>query len=1088
MQGLIKYFIKYPIAGNMLLILISIFGLLGLMSLRTTFFPENDLRNIVVTTVLPGASPEEVEEGIVAKIEDELKGLTGVKRVTSTSAENTGRVLVEIERGYDMDLLLQDVKNSVDRINSFPVDMEPPIISKLESLTLALNFAIAGDVDLKTLKQFARKVEKDLLAVDGISKISLSGFPEEELVIKVRENDLRKYNLTFNQILGAVQQANLDLSGGTIKGDDEEVLIRSRAKKYYAPQLEEIVVAATRDGKKVRLRDVADLEDTWAETPGQAYVNGKRAIILEVNNTTSESLLFIAETIKEYIENFNEENDVVEAIIIVDGSVTLNERIDLLTSNGFIGFVLVIILLAMFLQIRLAFWVALAIPISLLGVFVFAPFFDFSINAISLFGMILVIGILVDDGIVISENIFRQWEMGKPPLKAAFDGTIEVLPAVFSAILTTVVAFSGFLFLPGVTGDFFSDISLVIIFSLLFSLVEGAFILPGHVAHSKALDRNTYQPTGFFKYFRTVQKTLWNFMEWMKNKLYAPTLRFFMTYTWGGVAIFVGMLIISFGLVGGGQVKITFFPEIESDFITATLKMPSGTPEEESMKLLDRIEKGVWEVNERLKQEQPGGEDIILIVSKTLGAVGGQGPASSVSSTSPDGQIRMNLLTAEKRQFTSRQIADSIRKFVGPVYEAEEVTYGVTTPFGKAFSIAVIGDNLKELEAAAEMLKEEMRTNPDIRDVTDSNRDGLREINIRLKEKAYLLGLTLREVITQVRQGFFGAEVQRIQRGQDEVKVWVRYDLADRGSVGDLEDMRIRTTTDASFPLREIAELESARGVISINRIDGSREIRVEADPAAVDVSTQDVTQQIINEMIPKVQNRYPDVRFSLEGQYRENAKTGSGAAKVYPIIFIIMIATILLTFRSINQTIAVLAIIPFGTIGVFWGHYLFDKPFSIIFSGLGLLALIGILVNDALVLISAHNNLIKEGRPFREALEEAAISRFRPIFLTSMTTIAGLGPLIVEKSFQAQFLIPMAISIAFGLAASTFVILLVLPALLILFNNYKVYLIWLWEGEKPDETSVEPALDGRKYYIGLWLIIPLAVFALFAGLKFLLA
>ncbi|MEZ4772357.1 MAG: efflux RND transporter permease subunit [Bacteroidia bacterium] len=1085
MENLIKYFIKYPIAGNMMLVLLSVFGIFGLMNMRTTFFPENDLRNIVVTTVLPGASPEEIEEGIVAKIEDELKGLSGVKRVTSTSSENTGTVLVEIERGFDMDLLLQDVKNAVDRINSFPGNMEPPIVSKLESLTLALNFAISGDTDIKTLKQFARKVEKDLLAVDGISKIKLSGFPEEELVINVRENDLRKYNLTFNQILRAVQGANLDLSGGTIKGDEEEVLIRSREKKYYAEDIQDIVVAATPQGQKLTLKEVADIHDSWAETPSQAYVNGKRAIIMEVNNTTSESLLFIADNIKSYIEKFNQENDIVKAVVIVDGSVTLNERIDLLTSNGVLGFVMVLILLAMFLQIRLAFWVALSIPVSFLGMFVFGPFIGLSINAISLFGMILVIGILVDDGIVISENIYRQWENGKQPLQAAFDGAVEVLPAVFSSIITTIVAFSGFLFLPGVTGDFFSDITLVVMITLGISLFEAAFVLPGHIGHSEALKWNSGTQSQALAFFRPVQERLWQFMDWMRSKLYAPILRFFMTYTWAGIGIFVGTLIISFSLVSGGLVKITFFPEIESDFISASLKMPSGTPEKETMRLLDKIEKGVWQVNENLKKEQPNGEDLIVIVSKTLGISGG-GPTAAGAGTSPDGELRINLLTAELRKFTSRQVADSIRKVVGPLYEAEEVTYGVSTPFGKAFSIAVIGDNLKEVEAAADMLKAEMNTNPDIRDVTDSNREGLREINVTLKEKAYLLGLTLQDVIGQVRQGFFGAEVQRLQRGQDEVKVWVRYDLADRGSIGDLEEMRIRTATGAAYPLKEVANLESSRGVISIKRIDGSREIRVEADPAAVDVSTTEVTQQILNEMIPKVQGEFPSVRFSMEGQYRENAKTGEGAGKVYPILFIIMIAIILLTFRSVNQTIAVLSIIPFGLIGVFWGHYLMNKPFSIIFSGLGVLALVGVMVNDALVLVSAHNNLIKEGKPFREALYEAAISRFRPIFLTSITTIAGLGPLIVEKSFQAQFLIPMAVSIAFGLAASTVVILLVLPSILILFNQYKVNLVWLWEGEKPDETSVEPALDDRKYYLGLWVLIPGAVVALFVGLKYL--
>ncbi len=1076
MNSLIKYFIKYPIAGNLVLLVIVIFGYFGASSLRSTFFPEADFRTIVITTTLPGASPEEIEEGIVAKIEDNLRGLSGIKRVTSVSRENVGQVNVEIERGFEVDLLQQEIKNAVDQINSFPAAMESPIVAKLEALTLAFNFALTGDIDLRSLKTIARKVEDDLLAVEGISKVELSGFPEEEIQIHVRENDLRRYNLTFDQVALAVQGANLDLSGGSIKGEAEELLIRSRNKEFYSPEFLDIVIATAPDGRQVRLYEVAEVRDNWAETPNRVFVNGNPAIAIAVNNTNTESLLFISDYVRNYLEDFNTENEKVQGIVIVDGSVTLNDRIDLLTNNGMIGFVIVLVLLAMFLQIRLAFWVAIAIPLSILGMFMVGPFFDLTINAISLFGMILVIGILVDDGIVISENIYSKWEEGMEPLQAAYEGTVEVLPAVFSAILTTIIAFSSFLFLDGVTGDFNSEISLVVILTLTFSLIEGAFILPAHIGHSEALKRDKPKPHAVQKFFTKVQNTLWRFMDWMRDSLYAPALRFFMNYTALGISLFIGLLMISFSLIPGGLLKIVFFPQVESDFVNVTLEMPPGTRESDTQKWLDYIETAVWKTNEQLTRQQPSDKNIVDIVSKTLNANG------------YSGSMVINLLTAEERGFTSRQVTDTIRKIMGPIKEAEKVEFGSAGPFGKAISVALVGNNLEQLNAAAEELRDQLEEDSELRNVSLGNQKGLREINLSLKPKAELLGLNLQSVISQVRQGFFGVEVQRLQRGKDEVKVWVRYDLTDRNSIGNLEDMRIRIGNGQSFPLKEIAEFEITRGISAISRIDGKREIRVEADAANERVSTTEKNTELEAEILPTLLQNYPAISFSMEGQVRANADTQRSGAKVFPIIGILMLVTIIMTFRSASQTLAVLLIIPFSLIGVFGGHFLMGKPFSIIFSGLGVLALIGILVNDALVLISQHNLLIQKGKPFEEALYEAALSRFRPIFLTSLTTIAGLGPLILEKSFQAQFLIPMAISIAFGLAAATVTILLVLPALLIIFNGYKTAMIRLWTGETVESRQVEPALEGREYHLILWLapiviaILLMAAFSMVGG------
>ena len=1059
MKQLITYFIKYPITGNILMVVILILGFLGLNNMKSTFFPETETKLLAVQLVYPGASPEEIEEGVINKIEDNLKGLTGIDRVSSVSRENSGVVTVEIKRGYDIDLLLQDVKNAVDQINSFPANLEPPVVFKQEFLTVALNFAISGDVDLKTLKRYARSVESDLLGQPGISKVSLSGFPDEEIEIRVKENDLRTFDITFDQVSRAVASANLELTGGTIKGEDEEILIRTRSKEYYASAIRDLVIATKPDGRQVYLYQIAEVRDQFADNPSGSTVNGNPSVSISVSNTIDEDLLTIADKVNTYVAEFNESHADVQATVINDGSILLRQRIDLLSANGLIGMVLVVVLLAMFLQLRLAFWVALAIPVSFAGMFMIGAMVGLQINVLSLFGMILVIGILVDDGIVISENIFSHWERGKDPIEAAIDGTMEVLPAVTSAILTTMVAFGMFFFLDGITGDFFKDVALVVILTLGFSLLEGALILPAHVAHSKALTREENKTNTIVDKIQTV---LSNFMEWMRVKLYEPQLRIIFKFPPLGLAIPLALLFISFSLITGGLLKTTIFPVIEGDYITANIKMPAGTPEEVTRKWMNEIEDAAWRVNDRLKARRPDGLDVVKIVNKNQ------------AGTTYEGNILINLIDSETRQqyppqASSLSIADSIKKEAGIILGAEEVSYTLASPFGKAVSIALFSSNLSELEKAVETLKDSLNEFSDLRNVVDNNQSGLRELNITLKDKALMLGLNLQTVVGQVRQGFFGAEVQRLQRGEDEVRIWIRYSESDRASIGDLEDMRIRTANGESYPLYEIANIAPTRGVIAINHLDGKREIRVQADAASADVSTNDVLTEIENRLLPEVLALYPNVYYSMEGQVRDNAKTQASVAKVGPVVLLIFVVLIMLAFRSVNQTVAVLAIIPFALIGVFFGHWMLGKPFSFILSGLGVLALIGIMVNDALVLVSQFNMLIKEGKSFREALFDASSSRFRPIVLTSVTTIAGLAPLILEKSLQAQFLIPMAITIAFGLAVSTLLVLVTLPSLLIMLNWYKRGIVWLWEGEKPDATSMEPALEDRKKYFALW-------------------
>ncbi len=1049
MRGIVLYFIKYPVAANLLMFAILIMGWFSLGSVKSTFFPEVESRIISIQIVYPGASPQEVEEGVISRIEENLKGLTGVERFTSVSRENSGTVTVEAFKGYNPDLVLQDVKNAVDRINSFPVGMEPAVIYKLENLGFAISFALSGEVDLQTLKRYGRQVEDELRAIDGISKVNITGFPDEEIEIAFRESDLRAYGLTFQQATQAVRSANLDITGGSIKGPEEELLVRARNKFYYADGLRDIVVKNTPNGGVVYLHQVANIRDQWADEPARSFMNSKPSVVATVQNTLEEDMIGITDKVKDYIEQFNAKNDIVKATIIRDGSVLLNQRIDLLTKNGLQGFFIVLLTLAIFLNWRLAFWVAIAIPVSFAGMFVCAYFVGITINVISLFGMIIVVGILVDDGIVIGESIYQDHEKGLPPIQAALNGSLKVIPAVVASVLTTVVAFGAFFFIEGRLGEFFSQMAVVVIASLMVSLIEGVLILPSHIAHSKALIKGE-KPGRVQLFFDKI-------MNWLRDRIYSKVLKLAMHHKVLTFSTITGLLLITFGAIGGGIIKGTFFPIIERDDIAITLQMPSGTREHVTQDMLVHLEEAAWRANEKLSQHYFNDEKkAILRIERNIG------PASY------QGGLNVALLDGENRDSLSlREVINAIREEAGPMDEAELVTYGSQSAFGKPISISLVGNNYAELNAAAEKVKSELQELAELSDVVDNNQEGLQEVNLTLKDKALYLGLNLQDIVGQVRQGFFGSEVQRLQRGRDEVRVWVRYDEEDRSDLTQLANMRVRFSDGREFPLSEIANIELKRGVISINHIDGKREVKIEADVSRDDVSVSELTSSLRDEMLPKILAGFPSVAALFEGQNREQAKSAASIQIVGSVMLAIIFFIIALTFRSISQTVIVFLMIPFSMLGVGWGHWLMGAPISL-FSFLGMVALIGVLVNDAIVFIDTYNDLLRDKRGQMEAIYEAGITRFRPILLTSVTTIAGLSPILLEKSLQAQFLIPMAISVSFGLAATTICILVLLPVLLIFNNRLKVYSAWLWNGAKPSYESVEPArkaLEAEEEY-----------------------
>ncbi|MCH1433609.1 MAG: efflux RND transporter permease subunit, partial [Flavobacteriaceae bacterium] len=776
--------------------------------------------------------------------------------------------------------------------------------------------------------------------------------------------------------------------------------------------------------------------------------------------TNTEDLLSTADKIKAYIKTFNAGRDNLQIEILNDQSILLKQRTNLLVENALQGMLLVLVFLSLFLNTRLAFWVAFGLPIAFLGMFIFAPIFNVTINILSLFGMIIVIGILVDDGIVIAENIYQHYERGKSPFRAALDGVLEVIPPVVSAIITTVLAFSLFLFLDSRIGEFFGEVSIVVILTLVVSLVEALIILPAHLAHSKALSKQRKEPKTLiaksFAQLRVINEFGDRMMQYMRDKIYTPVFEFTLNNRLLTMSLFIAALFLTIGSIGGGVVRTSFFPSIASDRVQVTLTMPNGTNEKITDSIISLIEEKSKIVEQELNEKylSETGKTLFVNRIKTLG--NGSSRAS----------LTLNMLPGEERPDIIRasMVSSRLAELVGPVIGAESLVFGSGNNFGGSpVSVSLLSNNIEELKAAKAELKQILLSNDLLKDVTDNDPAGIKEITIQLKDNGYALGLDLQYIIGQVRSGFFGVQAQRFQRGQDEIRIWVRYKKEDRSSITQLEDMKISLPNGERVPLKEIADYTVERGEVLINHLDGRREIQISADlKNPQDTSATDIMLDLQQNIIPQIQAKYPTISPSYEGQNREASKLSASLASAGIPILILIYMTIAFTFRSFSQPVLLILLVPLSITGVAWGHWIHNFPLNIL-SILGIIALIGIMVNDGLVLIGRFNNNLRQGMSFDSALINAGKSRFRAIFLTSVTTVAGLAPLLLEKSRQAQFLKPMAISVSYGIAFATLLTLIVLPIFLSFSNQIKVYLKWLSSGDFPTKEAVERALTELK-------------------------
>ncbi len=1045
MKKLVDIFVRFPFYANLIVVFLLLIGGISLYSMKKSFFPETESRFLSVRVSYPGASPVEMEEGVTSRIEEAIRGIPGIYEITSTSTENTTSVVIETDPDRDIDEVLIEVKNAVDGISSFPTAAERPIVAKNRTRSPAMRLIITGEMDLLTLKGYAQRVEEDFLSSGLMSQVSISGFPALEISVEAQEQNLLRYGITFTELQNAITQNNSDVSGGQIRSDEEELLIRLRSRSADPNKIGDIILRANSDGSVIRIRDIALVKKKFADTSDKALERGRPLINIRVEKLISEDLAAIDSYIKEYVTEFNRKNPSVELIISRSFLDVLRSRLDLLLTNGMQGLFLVLFILGIMLSTRLSFWVAWGIPSSFLGMFIIAQLAGITINMMSLFGMILVIGILVDDGIVIGENIFQHFEAGKTPMRAAIDGTVEVIPAVLTSVITTIFAFSPLFLISGQMEMMF-EMAFIVCVSLGVSLLESFFVLPAHLGNEKVLSSKLLhaKDKGFRKYSERI-------FSWLRDYAYDRVLKLVIEWRYVVIAIPAAMMLITMGLIGGQIIKTTFFPRMEFDSFNINIAFTPGSGEKQTMEYLQRFDSIVWVVNEELKRDY---NDTVDIIENSIIELGNG--FDRAESGAHAGNVDVSPRNSEETGISSYEIIRRIREKTGNVAEAEKFSIGARNRFGEPVSIGLLGSNIPELDAARDFMLDKLRQMPQLKDVVDNNSLGKQEVRLKLKPQAYMLGMNESSIATQVRQGFYGGQAQRLQEGRDELRVWVRYPKDGRENIGQLEQMKIKTAS-GEYPLTELVDYELKRGPVNIRRFNGKREIRVNADLTDPDASVTEILDQVKAEIIPELNMMYPGVRVEYQGQQKESQRNMRDFGILFPLAFLAIVFVLMIQFKSFEQPLIIIIMIPISILGAIWGHGIHGKPLSML-SLWGIVALSGVVINDAVVFLSKFNSLIVEGYKVKDAVLKAGKSRLRPIILTTLTTSLGLFPLVLERSFQAQFLIPMAISLVYGVAFGTLFILLFFPALIIVLNDIRRVVRRMWHGREFSREEVEIA------------------------------
>ena len=1062
MNRAIAWFADNRVAANLLMVFILVSGIFSLGKVKVEVFPEINADMITVSVAYLGAAPEETEEAVCVRVEEAIADLDGIKKITATASEGMGIVSTEIKMGYDVRKLLDDIKSRVDAISTFPKETEKPVVQEVLIRRQVVNVAVSGQTDLKSLKSVGERIRDEIADLEDVSQVELVAAKPYEISIEVSEETLRRYNLTFDEIARAVRMSSLDLPGGSIRTDGGELTIRTKGQAYIGNEFSELVLRSLPDGTRLKLGDVATVVDGFAETDQSSRFNNEPTVLLQVFRVGEENAITVANSVKEYIKKAQKRlPNGIHLTAFQDTSLILKDRMSLLMRNGRMGFILVFLALALFLRLRLSAWVTLGMIISFFGAFWLMPSFDVSLNMISLFAFILVLGIVVDDAIVVGENIYSKMEEGHTSFKAAVLGTQEVAVPVIFAVLTTVAAFSPLLFVDGFMGKIMRNIPIIVISTLLFSLVESLFILPAHLSHLKIGPKKKKKP-GLSQKWNKIQDRLTAKLDDFINFKYKNLLSLAIAKRYLVFSIAIGLLVISIGFVAGGWINFTFMPKVEADNVMASLTMPQGTAVDVTTAAISRIEQSAI----RLQAELTGEE--IPPITHILTSIGNQpfkeaqahgtpagGSSGPKISKANIGEVTLQLTSAEIREISSPEIARRWRELTGIIPDAEEVTFSSSLfSAGDAINFQLSGTDYDQLQIAAEDLKGYIAQYPGVFDISDSFREGKKEIKLKIKPEAETLGLTLSNLARQVRQAFYGEEAQRIQRGRDDIRVMVRYPESERRSIGDLENMRIRIPGGVEVPFSLTAEAEEGIGFSSIKRTDRKRTINVTADVDVSKGNSNEIVADIVLNVMPDFLERNQGITYGLEGEQNEQQETMQGLARGFMTALLFIYILLAIPFKSYIQPIVVMLAIPFGLIGAIMGHVIMMRDLTMI-SVFGIVALSGVVVNDSLVFVDFINRKRKGGLPLKDAILEAGTSRFRPIMLTSLTTFAGLTPLLIEKSMQAQFLIPMAVSLGFGVLFATLISLILVPSTYHMVEDMKVFVRTKVLG-KVNENSVE--------------------------------
>ncbi|MFC1868437.1 efflux RND transporter permease subunit [Thermodesulfobacteriota bacterium] len=1022
MKGVISWFAENHVAANLLMIFLLLAGVITGLSIKKEVFPESSLDKISITVLYPGASPAEVEEAVVRRIEENVAGLAGIKQIDSKANEGRASVTIEVMKDWDLKELLDEVKAEVDRITTFPEEAEKPIIREVIRQVFVVMLALYGDAPESTIKRLAQKIKDDITNLPEVTLAEVRGTREEEIHIEISEGTLNRYGLTLNRIADAVKRASMDLPAGSIKTTGSEILIRTKGRRYYASEYQDIAVITNPDGSKVTLGQIADLRDGFEDSDRHSLFNGKPTATIMVYRVADQSALIVAKAVRQYVDKIKDTlPEGLNLSISRDMSEMLQSRLELLLKNMGLGLLLVVIILGLFMNARLAFWITLGIPISFMTGLWLLPWLDVSINMMSLFAFIMVLGIVVDDAIIVGESVFRKHEEGGlSPIKASEEGTVLVAKPVIFAVLTTVVAFWPLLLGTGRMGTVLRHLPIVIILVLFGSLVESLLILPAHLARSKSAV--TAHKNG--------KKIVTRLLNWFIRRPYTGLLNLCIRWRYITASLAIAILLLTLGIWQGGWIKFTFFPRVEGNDMMCTVTMPSGMPIERTKEVVSYLERVGRELLIEEDKKRPEGSPSLFESSNTVvGSKGGRGPSSGSYEVGEHlGQIIISLIEGGKRDRSTIELANLWREKAGIIPDAESLSFsGIMFSPGNPIEVHLSLDDNDALVKAAEELKKELRGLPGVFDVADSFLPGKKEMQLKLKPEARSLGLTLNDLAMQVRHAFYGAEALRLQRGQDEVKVMVRYPESERKSLGHIEDMRIRTSDGSAVPFSQVAEVTIDRGYTSIERSQRLRVIKVTSDVNESVTNANEVRAALEGGYLTGLQSRYPGLRYTIEGEGKSQKESMVDVMKGFSIAIFCIYALLAIPFRSFSQPLIIMAAIPFGIVGAVAGHLIMGFNLSLI-SLFGMVGLAGVVVNDSLVLIHATNRIRNNGSDAREAITAATALRFRAILLTSVTTFGGLTPMLLETDLQAKFLVPMAVSLGFGVLFATGITLLLIP------------------------------------------------------------